>query len=93
MRSPTTLLLLAATLAHARITALGVPQTIAPGSTLALIVRGTSYIQSVTDVSLAAGYSPGAAAPLGDGLGIFVQAFDLGAFSCVCVCVCHFSLG
>lgn len=66
-------------LAQARIGGIGVPSTIQPGSTFDLIIEGTGYIQSVTDVSMAVGYVPGAAAPLG-GLGIFITAFDLGEF-------------
>lgn len=66
-------------LTNARIGGIGVPPTIKPGSTFDIIIEGTGYIQSVTDVSLAVGYFPGAA-PAGDGLGIFITAFDLGEF-------------
>lgn len=62
---------------QARIGGISVPSIIKPGDTFNLIIKGTDYIQSVTDVSLAVGYFPGAA-PLGDGLGIFITAFDLG---------------
>lgn len=67
-------------LTQARIGGIGVPSTIKPGSTFDLIIEGTGYIQSVTDVSIAVGYYPGAA-PQADGLGIFITAFDLGAFA------------
>ncbi|KAJ4389215.1 hypothetical protein N0V93_006678 [Gnomoniopsis smithogilvyi] len=63
-------------LVQARIGGIGVPAIIKSGDTFDLIIEGTGYIQSVTDVSIAVGYYPGAA-PLGDGLGIFVTAFDL----------------
>lgn len=66
---------------QARIAGLSVPSTIKAGDTFNLIIEGTDYIQSVTDVSLAVGYFPGAA-PLGDGLGIYITAFDLGKFYC-----------
>lgn len=64
-------------LAQARIGGIGVPSTIKPGDTFNLVIEGTGYIQSVTDVSIAVGYARGGA-PLGDGLGIFITAFDLG---------------
>lgn len=64
---------------QARIGGISVPSTIKAGDTFNLIIEGTGYIQTVTDVSLAVGYFPGAA-PLGDGLGIFITAFDLGQF-------------
>lgn len=66
-------------LAQARIAGISVPATIKAGDTFDLIIDGTGYIQSVTDVSIAVGYYPGAA-PLDDGLGIFITAFDLGKF-------------
>lgn len=66
-------------LAHARIGGIGVPSTIKPGDTFNLVIEGTGYIQSVTDVSIAVGYAHGSA-PLDDGLGIFITAFDLGRF-------------
>lgn len=64
---------------QARIGGISVPSIIKAGDTFNLIIEGTDYIQSVTDVSLAVGYFPGAA-PLGDGLGSFITAFDLGQF-------------
>lgn len=64
-------------LAHARIGGIGVPSTIKPGDTFNLIIEGTGYIQSVTDVSIAVGYALGDA-PQADGLSIFITAFDLG---------------
>lgn len=64
-------------LAHARIFGVGIPSTIRPGDTFDLIIEAQDYIQSVTDVAIAVGYSPGAA-PAADGLGIFITAFDLG---------------
>lgn len=64
-------------LAQARIGGIGVPSTIKPGDTFNLIIRGGGYIQSVTDVSIAVGYAHGSA-PMADGLGIFITAFDLG---------------
>lgn len=64
-------------LAQARIMGIGVPSTIKPGDTFNLIIQGTGYIQSVTDVSMAVGYTHGSA-PSSDGLGIFITAFDLG---------------
>lgn len=66
-------------LAQARIGGIGVPSTIKPGDTFNIVIEGTGYIQSVTDVSIAVGYALGDA-PLDDGLGIFVTAFDLGKF-------------
>lgn len=65
-------------LAQARIAGVSVPSTIKAGDTFTLIIRGTGYIQTVTDVSIAVGYFPGETAPLDDGLGIFITAFDLG---------------
>ncbi|KAJ4423487.1 hypothetical protein N0V82_001812 [Gnomoniopsis sp. IMI 355080] len=78
MRAPNILAASASflSLAQARIGGIGVPSTIQPGDTFDLIIQGTGYIQSVTDVSIAVGYYPGAA-PLGDGLGIFIAAFEL----------------
>lgn len=63
---------------HARIGGISVPSTIKAGDTFNLIIKGTDYIQTVTDISLAVGYFPGAAPPGGDGLGIFITAYDLG---------------
>lgn len=70
-------------LAQARIFGVGVPSTIKPGDTFDLIVEAQDYIQSVTDVSIAVGYSLGAA-PAADGLGIFITAFDLGNVKLSC---------
>lgn len=67
-------------LVQARIGGIGVPSTIKPGDNFNLIIEGTGYIQSVTDVSIAVGYAQGSA-PLGDGLGTFITAFDLGKSS------------
>lgn len=66
-------------LAQARIFGVGIPSAIKPGDTfdLDLVIETQDYIQSVTDVSIAVGYSLGAA-PAADGLGIFITAFDLG---------------
>lgn len=64
-------------LVQAKIAGISVPSTIKSGDTFNFIIEGTGYIQSVTDVSIAVGYYPGAA-PLDDGLGIFITAFDLG---------------
>lgn len=64
-------------LTQARIFGVGIPSTIKPGDTFNLIIEAQDYIQSVTDVSIAVGYSLGAA-PAADGLGIFITAFDLG---------------
>lgn len=63
-------------LAHARIFGVGVPSTIKPGDTFDLVIEAQNYIQSVTDVAIAVGYSLGGA-PAADGLGIFLTAFDL----------------
>ncbi|CAN8095143.1 unnamed protein product [Discula destructiva] len=67
-------------LSQARIGGIGVPSAIKSGDVFDLIIEGTGYIQSVIDVSIAVGYSPGAA-PLGGGLGIFITAIDLVADS------------
>jgi hypothetical protein len=64
-------------LAHARIFGVGIPSAIKPGDTFDLIIEAQNYIQSVTDVAIAVGYSLGGA-PAADGLGIFITAFDLG---------------
>ncbi|ROW06019.1 hypothetical protein VMCG_04630 [Cytospora schulzeri] len=63
-------------LSYARIFGIGIPLTIKPGDTFDLTIQAQNYIQSVTDVSIAVGYSLGAA-PAADGLGIFLTAFDL----------------
>ncbi|KAF3770851.1 hypothetical protein M406DRAFT_320533 [Cryphonectria parasitica EP155] len=67
-------------LVQARIGGIGIPSTIKPGDTFNLVIEGEGYIQSVTDVSIAVGYNPGAN-PLDYGLGIFITAFDLVADS------------
>lgn len=62
---------------HARIFGIGIPSTIKPGDTFDLIIEAQDYIQSVTDVAIAVGYSLGSV-PAADGLGTFITAFDLG---------------
>ncbi|KUI60819.1 hypothetical protein VP1G_08017 [Cytospora mali] len=62
-------------LAQARIIGVGVPSTIKPGDTFDLVIGTEGYIQSVTDVAIAVGYSSGTA-PSG-ALGTFIAAVDL----------------
>ncbi|KUI71026.1 hypothetical protein VM1G_07228 [Cytospora mali] len=63
-------------LAQARIIGIGVPSTIKPGDTFDLIIGTEGYIQPVTDVAVAVGYTAGPG-PFGDSLGTFITAFDL----------------
>ncbi|KAK7730392.1 hypothetical protein SLS53_009011 [Cytospora paraplurivora] len=63
-------------LAQARIYGIGVPSTIKAGDTFDLIVEAQNYVQTVTDVSIAVGYSAGTY-PASEALGTFITAFDL----------------
>lgn len=65
-----------ASVAHARIVGFGVPETIKAGDTFDAIILSENYIQSVTDVVIAFGYSPGVAPA--ESLGNFISASDLG---------------
>lgn len=67
-------------IAHARIFGVGIPSTIKPGDSFDLIIKTQGYIQSITDVSIAVGYSLGGNPPA-DSLGTFITAFDLGKLS------------
>lgn len=60
MRASTLLALLTplATTATARITGISAPSEISNVTSYSLILQGTNYIQSVSDVSVAWGYSP-----------------------------------
>lgn len=64
-------------LAQARIYGVGVPSTVKAGDTFDLIVKAQNYIQAVTDVSIAVGYSAGNY-PASESLGTLITAFDLG---------------
>ncbi|PSR78497.1 hypothetical protein BD289DRAFT_344446, partial [Coniella lustricola] len=64
-------------LAHARISGIGIPSTIKPGDSFDLVIQGTGYIQSVTDVSIAVGWNYGTVPFADNALGIFLAAFDL----------------
>lgn len=79
MRSTTilasTLSLLAAS-ASARITGFYAPKTVAPDSTVKLLVQGENYIQSIEDVAIAFGIQHGKATP--ESLGTLLGSRYLG---------------
>lgn len=61
---------------QARINGIAVPSTIKPGDEFDAIILSSNYIQSVYDVAIAWGYSPGDGYP--DTLGTVLGSFYLG---------------
>lgn len=76
-------------LTEARIVGISVPKTIKPGEDFEAIIISENYIQSVYDVAIAFGYSPGKGFP--GSLGQVADSFYLGpgkTYSCFFICVC-----
>ncbi|KAM4062188.1 hypothetical protein HRG_009035 [Hirsutella rhossiliensis] len=65
-----------ASVAHARINGIAVPDTIRPGDSFHVVIRSSNYIQTVYDVAIAFGYAPGRGYP--DTLGAVADSFYLG---------------
>lgn len=72
----TTAFALLLTTAHARINGIAVPATIKPGEEFDAIILSSNYIQSVYDVAIAFGYTPGDGYP--GSLGQVIDSFYLG---------------
>ena len=64
------------TAAQARINGIAVPATIRPGDEFEAIILSSNYIQSVYDVAIAWGYTPGES--YHDSLGSVIDSFYLG---------------
>lgn len=69
-------LLLAISPAHGTIIGLAIPATVAPGTNFPLVVASQDTVEPVTDISLALGFTSGAAT--GNALGTFLKALPLG---------------